>query len=240
MNKGVKVDLGVIEIKCQSEQVYCVADLHLCASRPHEILDFANEVISQIESHSLLVILGDLFDVYIGAEDLRQSAFRPMFEAFDTFAQTGRVIVVRGNRDVLLSPRDLADVSFEVADVVVNEADSHRTLYTHGDAFCTADRAYQRLRKILRNRGVRLLLRMLPGALRRRIGARMRKLSAQEVARKEISALEVNYSAVAATAEAYAAQTVIIGHLHSQQRLDVAVNCELRVLSAWQPRLTNA
>ena len=238
MNKANLVDLGSQVIELRNEKIYCVADLHLCASRPQEIVAFANEVIDTCNKYSVVLILGDLFDVYVGPESLSEVDFAPLLSAFEQFAATGRVIVIRGNRDVLLEGTHAEKYSFEVCDVVLSDCEQQRTLYVHGDAFCTFDLPYQRLRRILRNRVLRLFLRMLPAGLRRYLGDKMRKTSAAEIARKEISEMQLNLSAVAASAKQLNSSLVRIGHLHQAQQQQIDSSCSLEVLSAWQPLLT--
>ncbi|MBC8368969.1 MAG: metallophosphoesterase [Planctomycetes bacterium] len=239
MSSVKQLDLGGLLLEVSDEKIYCVADLHLCVSRPHEIIDFANEVADCSGSYSLLLILGDLFDVYVGPEDLRAPEFAALFTAFDEFSSTGRVIVIRGNRDVLLSPQHAAKYSFDVSDVVIANQLSQRTLYLHGDVFCSADLKYQRLRKLLRCRPTRLLLRLLPVFVRRKLGRRMRQVSTAEVARKEMGEMQLDFPAIAAAASRFKASNVVVGHLHKAQTEQITANCRLEVLSAWHPRLTS-
>ena len=238
MNKANLVDLGSQVIELHNEKIYCVADLHLCASRPQEIIAFANEVIDTCNKYSVVLILGDLFDVYVGPESLSGVDFAPLLSAFEQFAATGRVIVIRGNRDVLLEGTHSEKYSFEVCDVVLSNYEQRRTLYVHGDAFCTSDLRYQRLRRVLRNRVLRLFLRVLPASLRRYLGDKMRKASTAEIARKEMSDMQINLSAVAASAKQFESSVVRIGHLHQAQQQQIDSSCSLEVLSAWQPLLT--
>lgn len=238
MSASNLVNLGSQVIELKDENLKVVADLHLCASRPQEIVAFANEVSEYCNQHSVLLILGDLFDVYVGPENLRAIEFSPLFAAFEQFAETGRVVLVRGNRDVLLESSHVDEFSFEVCDVVLSEDSQQRVLYVHGDAFCTADLSYQRLRRALRNRALRLMLRLLPVAVRRHLGRKMRKASVAEIARKEMSEIELNIDAVAAAAEQVEASKVVIGHLHRAQHQQIGENRELVVLAAWQPQLT--
>jgi len=232
------VDLGSQVIELHNEKIYCVADLHLCASRPQEIVSFANEIIGTCNKYSVVLILGDLFDVYVGPESLCGVDFAPLLSAFEQFAATGRVIVIRGNRDVLLEGTHAEKHSFEVCDVVLSNCEQRRTLYVHGDAFCTSDLPYQRLRRVLRNRVLRLFLRMLPAVLRRYLGDKMRKTSTSEIARKEMIDMQLNLSAVAASAKQFESSVVRIGHLHQAQQQQIDSSCSLEVLSAWQPLLT--
>ena len=238
MNEANLVDLGSQVIELHNEKIYCVADLHLCASRPQEIIAFANEVIDTCNKYSVVLILGDLFDVYVGPESLSGVDFAPLLSAFEQFAATGRVIVIRGNRDVLLEGTHSEKYSFEVCDVVLSNYEQRRTLYVHGDAFCTSDLRYQRLRRVLRNRVLRLFLRVLPASLRRYLGDKMRKASTAEIARKEMSDMQINLSAVAASAKQFESSVVRIGHLHQAQQQQIDSSCSLEVLSAWQPLLT--
>ncbi|MFT7516845.1 MAG: UDP-2,3-diacylglucosamine hydrolase [Myxococcota bacterium] len=238
MTSSSNINPGTLSLELNNEKIYCVADLHLCESRPQEIVDFSSEVIACSSKHSVLLILGDLFDVYVGPEDLQAPEFTPLFSAFDLFSSTGQVIVIRGNRDVLISPRHVENYSFDVCDTVIAINDDERVLYVHGDVFCTADVKYQRLRRLLRNRAIRLVLRLLPVTVRRWLGKRMRRVSTAEVARKEMSEMQLDYEAISAVAKRFSVSSVKIGHLHIAQQQQITENCLLEVLPAWQPQLT--
>ena len=81
---------------------------------------------------------------------------------------------------------------------------------------------------------------MLPARLRAYLGSKMRKASMAEIARKEMSEMQLNMSAISASARQFECGVVRVGHLHLAQIQQIDPNCSLEVISAWQPRLTRS
>ena len=228
-------NLGELKISLSNESIYCVADLHLEVQRPDEIMAFANEVLNQRGKSTVFLILGDLFNVYVGFEDLRNKIYAPLWEAFESFSERGRVILLRGNRDVLLEPRDASAFSFEVADFLLHDEAGSRVLYVHGDAYCVDDISYQRLRRLLRNKCLRLFLRFLPSWLRGALGRHMRKVSVAEKRHKEPLSMAFSEPSMLASLKFYECDNLVVGHVHVEQERQLSdTNC-LKVLPAWTP-----
>ncbi len=220
----------------QAQQVAVFTDLHLTPTAPEEIFAFAQSLLELPAKLEALIILGDLFDAYIGPEDLAHPVFEGMWKAIDFLSLRGaKCFLIRGNRDVLMTPKDGKRVGFEVVDsVLLRGGESRASLLTHGDAFCLADLPYQKLRRSLRNPILRPILRGLPLSLRIKIAARLRQHSSQAVARKPLNMLHLNRETVARIAAKEGAQRVVIGHLHQDLRETLVNGVELRVLPAWE------
>ena len=220
----------------RAEQVAVFTDLHLTPAAPEEVFAFAQSLLELPANLEALIILGDLFDAYIGPEDLAHPAFSGLWQAVDFLTRRGaEVFLIRGNRDVLITPKDGKRVGLEVVDSVLLLAEgTHGCLLTHGDAFCLADLPYQRLRRLLRNPILRPILRGLPLSVRRKIAARLRQHSTKEVARKPLDMLHLHRQTVAKIAAGEGAQQVVIGHLHQDQHETLERGVELQVLPAWE------
>jgi UDP-2,3-diacylglucosamine hydrolase len=220
----------------RAEEVAVFTDLHLTPAAPEEIFAFAQSLLELPVNLEALVILGDLFDAYIGPEDLAHPAWTGLWQAVEFLKHRGaEVFLIRGNRDVLMTPKDGQRVGLEVVDSVLLEGEgAPGCLLTHGDAFCLADLPYQKLRRLLRNPLLRPILRGLPLSLRRRLAARLRQHSTKEVARKPLNMLHLDRETVARIAAEEGAQRVVIGHLHQHQHETLEQGVELRVLPAWE------
>jgi|FLOH01.1.fsa_nt_gi UDP-2,3-diacylglucosamine hydrolase len=210
-------------------------DLHLSPSHPEEIQTFVAHLVPLAGRADALIILGDLFDAYLGREDFLHPVFDHLRAAIRFLHDRGcPTYLVRGNRDVLLSANDGKHLGFVVVDsILLQIPHGSRVLLTHGDAFCLADLPYQRLRRILRFPGLRTFLRGLPLRLRRRIARRLRGYSVQEVARKPLDSLALTLSQVAETMLEVEAEFAVIGHLHAFARHDLGSGRTLLVLPAW-------
>jgi UDP-2,3-diacylglucosamine pyrophosphatase LpxH len=127
-----------------------ISDLHLAAERPHTIARFLQFLADDAPRHRELVVLGDLFEFWIG-DDAAASA-RPVVEALAAHsARGGRLLLMNGNRDPLLGHAfAVATGGTLLADPIVVEVAGTATLLSHGDAWCTLDVAYQRFRAMVR------------------------------------------------------------------------------------------
>ncbi|MGB0953394.1 MAG: UDP-2,3-diacylglucosamine diphosphatase [Planctomycetota bacterium] len=227
---------GEATVPLDGKRTAVFTDLHLDPERYQEIHAFAVSLLPLAGICNNLVILGDLFESYIGRESYLHPAFEPLQQAFAHLnAHQCRIIVLRGNRDVLLSPADGKALGFEVADSVSVMGVDGKVLLTHGDAFCLADLPYQKLRRILRFPGLRPLLRTLPAWVRFRLALRLRNHSKAEVARKPLNSMHLTLAKVDEVMAEEGAKVAWIGHLHAAATHDLSDDRQLRVLPAWEP-----
>lgn len=172
-----------------------------------------------------LVVLGDLFEYWIGPAHAGTPGGRAVLAALAAFAAGGRALdVIPGNRDFLL------DGAFERASgatlrprgLVGRTAAGERVLFVHGDELCTLDRRYQRLRRVLRSRPLRALAPRLPRPVLDGLARRLRRASRRAVAQKPRAETEQQPAACRALADAASAQVLVCGHAHRfrDERLD--------------------
>ena len=222
-------------ISIEYGELAVVADLHLRPDSGAEVDCFVAELAGLHHRHCL-VVLGDLFDAWIGPGGFEEGHFPKLSHAISDFvAKGGRAILVRGNRDMLMSPSDGLPLRLELADGVLLGSAGSATLLVHGDQFCIHDRGYQLLRSILRCWPIRVFLRALPCSTRRWLAARMRANSTSSVARKPLDQLSLVDSAIEDECIAKGANKVVIGHLHQAQIRELGMGIELEVLPAWEP-----
>ena len=231
---------GEPPVACAADRVFLFTDLHLDAQRPEECASFVEELRRLLPraSAAAVVVMGDLFDAYSGAEDWELPAFAVVREALLELSATGaRVILLRGNRDVMLETSASPDSeAIEVQDSVLCRLPGREpVLLTHGDAFCLADRRYQVLRRTLRRPGLRRFLQNRGIGFRRWLASRLRGVSRGEVARKPLANLDVNSEAVVHELKAHQATQAVIGHLHQRRTVALAGGRLLRILPAWDP-----
>jgi UDP-2,3-diacylglucosamine hydrolase len=228
--------LPVLRLEAQSAWVW--ADLHLQAERPTEIQAFADSLAEVPVGLECVLILGDLFDAWTGPEMWCAAPFLALTEAFKKLSEGGvQVILIRGNRDVLMEPTDTAKVGAQLADEVLWAGESH-LLISHGDEYCLRDLAYQRLRRTLRRPWLRRFLRFLPVPIRQWIARKMRKRSTEAIARKPLDSMALDEAAICQALRENGAQKALIGHLHAAELRVLEGEFELEVLAAWQPGQT--
>ena len=190
-----------------------VSDLHLDASRPQVtdcFIRFLGDVTGKADA---LYILGDLFEVWFGDDD-PEPAHRSVAAALSQFAAAGApVYLTHGNRDFLIGRRYARESGMQLLEEqTIIEIGGDRVLLLHGDELCTDDPAYQRFRRIVRNRTIGWLFMLLPLSMRQRIADRLRKSSMETI--KPDSITDVNAATVVATIREAGVRILVHGHTH--------------------------
>jgi len=214
---------------------WVIADSHLGVSSKE-----VDALIALMESApvdlSNFVVLGDLFDAWIGPETVDFEPLAKLPLAFRNLAEKGvRIFLVRGNRDVLLRKEDGALFSATVADQLFWGSGENQVLLSHGDEYCVLDKSYQRLRRFLRSRFIRHMLLALPVFLRHRLARKMRSASRQAISRKPLDMMALEESAVASALRQAGVQQAWMGHLHVEETRTIGPHGKLQILPAWEP-----
>jgi UDP-2,3-diacylglucosamine hydrolase len=218
-----------------------ISDLHLSPARPTLVEAFHAFCRGPARDAAALYVLGDLFDAWIGDDQLRDPLAGGVASALRAVGTAGvPVSVMRGNRDLLLGERfaEAAGATL-LPDQIVVELGGAPTLLLHGDELCTDDAAYQRFRAWARDPGRQRRFQKLPYFLRRAIMAWMRRKSGEETAAKTREMMDVNSGAVAAAFRAHGVTRMIHGHTHRPAHHRQVVDgkaCERWVLPDWYDR----
>ena len=192
-----------------------VSDLHLDAASPEIARQFHAFLEDEARSAEALYILGDLFEAWLGDDDPDPAA-RATVRALRALTASGvTVFVMHGNRDFLIGERFCRETGATLlSDGTVVELYGERAVLLHGDALCTDDASYQRLRRIVRNPVVRGLFRLMTLNQRRALAARLRAGSRAHVGMTAPEIMDVNADAVAQAFRMAGVRTMIHGHTH--------------------------
>ena len=192
-----------------------VSDLHLDAASPEIARQFHAFLEGEARSAEALYILGDLFEAWLGDDDPDPAA-RATVRVLRALTDSGvPVFVMHGNRDFLIGERFCRETgAVLLPDGTVIELYGERAVLMHGDALCTDDASYQRLRRIVRNPVVRALFRIMTLDQRRTLAARMRAGSRAHVGMTAPEIMDVNAEAVAHAFREAGVRTMIHGHTH--------------------------
>ena len=218
-----------------------ISDLHLAPSRPALVTAFERLCAGPAREAKAFYILGDLFDAWIGDDQVRDPIAARVVGAIRAVADKGvAVSIAHGNRDFLLGDAfaKAAGATLLPEQIVVDLAGTP-TLLSHGDELCTDDVAYQRS-KIWRNdpaRRRRFLA--LPYPVRRALAAWYRRRSRVATMLKSDAIMDVNADAVIGALRRFRVQRMIHGHTHRPARHEVDVDgaaCERYVLADWYDR----
>ena len=191
-----------------------VSDLHLADERPRTIRRFLQFLQQDAARHRELVILGDLFEFWIG--DDGAGAARPVVDALAACSDIGlRLLVMHGNRDPLLGRHFAAATGGTLlADPIVLDVAGTKTLLSHGDGWCTRDVAYQQFRATIRQ--PQFQRDFLSKSLDERIAfARSLRMQSEEAkTTKAMDIMDVTPEAVLAALRESGASRIIHGHTH--------------------------
>lgn len=219
-----------------------VSDLHLAAETPQLnalFLDFLDKHARKAEA---LYILGDLFDAWIGDDDLPSHA--PIITALRELTSTGVALyVMAGNRDFLLGDGFAqATGAVLIPDPYVLSLPSWQFVLSHGDSLCLLDQAYQKFRNQVRQPAWQQQFLQQPLTLRRQIASKMRAQSEVEKQRYSSEQMDLEIHATEDFLREHGYATMIHGHTHHpaiHDHLIDGIHVERWVLSDWHEASTN-
>lgn len=218
-----------------------ISDLHLAPERPALGAAFEAFCRGPARGAAALYVLGDLFDAWVGDEQVAEPTAARAVAALAGVAATGvPVAVMRGNRDLLLGERFARAAGAKLLrDEVVADLAGTPTLLLHGDQLCVDDLAYQRYRRFVHDAARQRRFLQLPWFARRAIVAWLRRKSRSETAAKTPVMMDVNAGAVADAMRAPGVTRLIHGHTHRPARHDLVVGGKAAVrwvLPDWRER----
>jgi len=216
-----------------------VSDLHLRAERPDLTRRFAVFLADTAASNvDTLFILGDLFEYWIGDDDLSASFNADVCALLRGTADMGtRIFFIAGNRDFLIGETFAAAAGMTLLPETAKVgAGGTATLLMHGDTVCTDDLPYQEFRRMVRAREwqEQFLARPLPE--RRAEVESLRRRSTEAMQGKTAAIMDANAAAIRAALAAHGCTRLIHGHTHrpGHEHIQLAAgDAERWVLSDW-------
>jgi UDP-2,3-diacylglucosamine hydrolase len=219
-----------------------ISDLHLTGERPEANEQFFRFLNEEAAGAHALCVLGDLFEYWIGDDELDASDGDPLarkaVRALRALADSGVAVhFMHGNRDLLIGRRfaEAAGISL-LEDPTVLPVAGMPTLLMHGDTLCTDDHDYQAWRRTARSPQWQSEFLAAPLAERRKRILQMREKSREVVAAKPAEIMDVNAAAVRDAFRKHNVRRLIHGHTHRSAFHKVEVNgarCERWVLPDW-------
>jgi UDP-2,3-diacylglucosamine hydrolase len=222
-----------------------ISDLHLAGERPAINRRFFAFLREQAQRAAALYVLGDLFEYWIGDEELDtpdgDPLARKVAEAFGALSRAGvGVRLMHGNRDFLIGRRfcELSGARL-LEDPSVEKLGGARTLLMHGDTLCTDDADYQAWRKVARSSAWQREFLAKPLPERRKALQALRERSREVVGAKPAEIMDVNDGAVREALRQHQLTRLVHGHTHRAARHALEVDgraCERWVLPDWYER----
>lgn len=213
-----------------------VGDLHLDVSpkapAPEAFLDW----LASLRGVPRLIVLGDLFDAWIGPLQLELPAAAAAARGLRALVNCGTCVdILPGNRDFLMEQHFERESGArlhrgEIAALLPGGA---RVLFLHGDELCTLDRGYQRLRRVVRSRPVAWLSTHQPRALSLWLARGLRAGSRRAVPRKSPEHTAQQPEPARRLASEAGAAHLVCGHAHRFRRESLGAGVTWWVLDAW-------
>jgi UDP-2,3-diacylglucosamine hydrolase len=218
-----------------------ISDLHLAAERPQANEKFVAFLEGKARGAAALYVLGDLFEYWIGDDDLDESFNAVVIGFFAALTRAGTALyLMHGNRDLLIGERFCRATGAKLlADPSVVELGREPTLLMHGDTLCTDDHDYQAWRRTAHSAEFQRGFLAKSLAERRAAVHVMRDKSKAVVKAKPAGIMDVNEGAVREALRKHGVRRLIHGHTHRQGRHELEVDgrrCERWVLPDWYGR----
>lgn len=226
----------VADLPPMDANVVVVGDVHLSPEHEEPARRFEAWLGALPSDVKTLVLLGDVFDYWVGRRQGAEPFAARFLAALAAVAARGtRLAFQAGNRDYAFDGAEELDVEVW-PDVVRTRWGTKTVLLTHGDLLCSADVRYQRMRRLLRSRGARGVLAALPHGAATWLARGLRDLSEREVRRKPYASMGLDYGLARAWLSAYEADVIVAGHVHTgvHHRLGGERPGDVLVLRDWE------
>lgn len=227
-----------------SPDILVVSDVHLNGEDPGTLETFLQFLQRHAAGCGTIVILGDLFDLWLGPPALQEPYHRRLVESLEQFRRRGvQLLYVEGNRDLFVA-HHFGGRLFHLAtggELVLNRG-GRRFVMVHGDRLNRVDYNYRAWNTLVRSAPVRLLLRLLPPRLTLRAAAGLERKLRGTNRRFRTYFPHGQCERYARRQFRRGANVVVMGHFHQRLYLrydsDNGSGGEVYVLPDWLSRQT--
>lgn len=217
-----------------SQPLLVISDLHLDITPGPKLEQFLQFLEGPPQSAGLLLILGDLFEYWIG-DDAHFPSAEPVALALRSLPCP--VHFLPGNRDFLLGKAYADAAGMRLHDEWLHVRYGTRdVLFTHGDQLCTDDKEMVTFRQMVRNPDWQRGFLARPLSERKAAAQAVRTESQQRTRQKSMEIMDVTTDAVARSLRESGFSWLVHGHTHrpARHRLDIDGRpCERWVLPSW-------
>ena len=221
--------------------IFFASDVHLSSDTPAITARFLSFLERARREAQAVYLLGDIFESWVGDEDLGLKAYQPVFAALrDTVSAGVAVYFMAGNRDFMVSHQVLAALGIApLEDPYVLSTTTWQFVLSHGDLYCTGDVKYQEFRAKVREPHNQAKFLRLPYWLRRAIAAWIRWRSKGRRYDAQTGRItDVDVGTVEDEARRFGYATLIHGHTHrpaTHDHIVDGIHVERWVLADWHP-----
>ena len=194
---------------------FFISDLHLSSKRPAVFTLFLQFLQNVVKPENHLYILGDLFDVWIGDDDLTPPIPEIILSIRRCVDSGAMIYLMHGNRDFLIGERFASATGcMLLEDPAIVDLQGIPTLLMHGDLLCSDDTDYHEARTELRKPDFIEMIMSKSIAERHAIAAEYRRRSCEVISLKPADIMDVNQQ----TVERYMLENQVVqlihGHTH--------------------------
>ena len=193
-----------------------ISDIHLDARWPEITQAFKATLAGPARGADALYILGDLFEVWIGDDDLNPF-HREILDALYEFTSSTNIpsYFMRGNRDFLVGKRFSKMTGLTLLpDPTIIDLYGTKTILLHGDTLCVHDYKYQNFRRKTHHPLFKPIAYAIPLWLRRKAANKMRAKSMDHFHVTDDALMDACPKEVERVMQHYDAELIIHGHTH--------------------------
>lgn len=218
-----------------------ISDLHLQASEGATVQAWEHYM-AHTQADAVF-ILGDLFEVWVGDDGLRNQDDEARFEqhcleVLHATATRRTLYFLHGNRDFLFGPAAARAAGLTLLeDPTVLVFGGQRWLLTHGDTLCLDDRDYLQFRAQVRTSAWQQAFLARPLTERRAIARGLRQES-EHRKHSGVAYADVDAPLAREWLQAAAAAALIHGHTHKPADHSLGAGRQRHVLSDWDAAAT--
>jgi UDP-2,3-diacylglucosamine hydrolase len=193
---------------------YFISDLHLSADRQDISECLFRFLKNEAVDADALYILGDLFEVWIGDDDISPFS-ESVASALKALSTAVPVFFIHGNRDFAIRQAFAERAGMTILpEQYVIDLYGRPALLMHGDELCTRDIEYQKFRKKSRSWWWPRLMLMLPLKTRQKIAKNGRETSKNNQKQLTADIMDVTQSEVELAMQRHHVDLLIHGHTH--------------------------
>ncbi len=216
--------------------ILVVADAHLTDGDP-EVEAFCRFLGSAASDAAAVVMLGDIFSLWLGARSLTRPCHTRVLEAVAALRGRGVAVgFVEGNREIGVSRSWGTAFDAASSSGLVAEHGGRRWFFAHGDRARSGSAAERGFRALLHSRAVQAAFFALPARTGLALGARIERALRVRNLRAKVSIRRADLEAYAERLAAEGIDAAAIGHLHVEMRVgaEPGARALLHVLPDWR------
>lgn len=216
-----------------------IGDVHLDRGDP-EVDAFVALLDALGETASRIVLMGDLFNLWIGRRELEQAHHSRVLERFVALRKRGvKIRYVEGNRDYFIAGDYAGSALDDATDRgIVETFGGHTIAAIHGDLSNVHDRQYRTWRRVSRSRLVQGLFHLVPRGRRMALAERLERSMRTSNREYKREFPEAQVRRYAAEFLLDGADLVVLGHFHIERDLVAEPPSppgRIIVLPEWKP-----